>query len=50
MMTTTILGFYMTSRPPCWSTDQILQEFNFIIMQKISMKNMAVDHVSENQQ
>ena len=48
-----ILGFHMTSRPPCWCPDQILWEFNSIIMQTlpfVSLKNMAVDHVSENQQ
>ena len=46
-----ILGFHMTSRPPCWSPVQILQELNSIIMQTFSLfslKNMAVDHVTNN--
>ena len=30
-----ILGFDMTSRPPCWCPDQIFREFNSIIMQTL---------------
>ena len=59
-----ILGFHMTSRPPCWCPKQrkgghvgaptkssgnltILLCKRFLLF---SLKNMAVDHVSENQQ
>ena len=60
----TILGFHMTSRPPCWCPKQrkgghvgaptkssgnltLLLCKRFLLF---SLKNMAVDHVSENQQ
>ena len=59
-----ILGFHMTSRPPCWCPKQrkgghvgvatkssgnltLLLCKRFLLF---SLKNMAVDHVSENQQ
>ena len=59
-----ILGFHMTSRPPCWCPKQrkgghvgaptkssgnltLLLGKRFLLF---SLKNMAVDHVSENQQ
>ena len=59
-----ILGFHMTSRPPCWCPKQrkgghvgaptkssgnltLLLCKSFLLF---SLKNMAVDHVSENQQ
>ena len=62
--TSTILGFHMTSRPPCWCPKQrkgghvgaptkssgnstLLLCKRFLLF---SLKNMAVDHVSENQQ
>ena len=61
---TFILGFHMTSRPPCWCPKQrkgghvgaptkssgnltLLLCKRFLLF---SLKNMAVDHVSENQQ
>ena len=40
-------------RRPCWCPDPILRELNAIIMQTFSLfslKNMAVDHVSETQE
>ena len=59
-----ILGFHMTSRPPCWCPKQrkgghvgaptkssgnltLLLCKRFLLF---SLKNMTVDHVSENQQ
>ena len=36
MINWSILGFHMTSRPPCWCPDQILREFNSIIMQTLT--------------
>ena len=46
-----ILGFHMTSRPPC--PDPILWELTSIIMQAFSfafIEKMAVEHVSETQE
>ena len=59
-----ILGFHMTSRPPCWCPKQrkgghvgapskSSGNWNLLLCKRFllfSLKNMAVDHVSENQQ
>ena len=59
-----ILGFHMTSRPPCWCPKQrkgghvgaptkSSGNLTLFLCKRyllFSLKNMAVDHVSENQQ